>query len=734
MPPGCLELRFVRSPAAHALIQGVDLQAARALAGVVGAFTAGDLPDLPDMPSAPGSDLPPAMSRPALARDRVRFVGEAVAVIAADSPGRAEDAAELVLPELLPLPVVVGTGAALASGAAQLFEGRSNLVAEQSIGDEALPSLEHAPVRFRTAFRHGRLAPASIEARAILVVPGEAGRTIVWCSHQAPHRLRAQLAASFHLDPERLRVIVPAVGGAFGGKSATFPEYLVAVRLAQHLGRPIRWVEGRAESLVAATHGRGQTHRLEVGADLDGRLLALRAEVDVDVGAYPQTGTLVAAATALMMSGPYRIPELSVRTRAIVTNTTPVAPYRGAGRPEAAMSLERTMDELSRRVGRDPAEVRSVNFVPPEAFPYDTPTGARYDSGRYELALQRAMERGHYHQVRAEQRAHRSAGTPARMVGVGLASYVERSGGHTGSTEYGDVALSRDGTIIARSGASSQGQGHRTSFGQIVASVFDLPVSQILVVQGDTDDVPEGTGTFASRSTQIGGSALHEAAGSVLEAARLATAEVLEVDLEDLIYASGSFMVAGAPDRSLTLEQLARRHPLLQASTNFASPQAFPFGAHLAVVEIDPETGSVDLRTVVGVDDCGTMVNPLLVEGQAQGSMAQGIGQAMFEGASYTDDGQPEATSFLTYAIPSAADLPTLITEAMETPNPNTPLGTKGAGESGCIGTPAAIMNAIVDALDGYDAQAIEMPVTPEEVWRIIRAGGARAATSDTLE
>ena len=692
---------------------------------MVGAFTARDLPDLPDTPSAPGNDLPAALARPALARDRVRFVGEALAVIAAERPAQAEDASELVLPDLAPLPVVVGTDVALSSDATPLFEGRSNVVDEQTIGTEALPSLEQAPVRLRLTVRHGRVAPASIETRAILVDADGAGRITVWCSSQAPHRLRDQLAASFHLDPDRLRVVVPAVGGAFGGKSATFPEYLVAVRLAQLLGRPVRWVEGRAESLVAATHGRGQVHRLEVGADRDGRVLALRAQVDLDVGAYPQTGTLVAAATALMMSGPYRIPELGVHTRAIVTNAAPIAPYRGAGRPEAAMSLERMMDELARRVRRDPAEVRSVNFVPPEAFPYDTPTGARYDSGRYELALRTAMERGGYEQVRAEQRARRSAGTPGSLVGVGLASYVERSGGHTGSTEHGSVEVSPDGTLIARSGSSSQGQGHRTSFGQIVASIFDLPVSRVRVLQGDTDEVPQGTGTFASRSTQVGGSALHEAALQVFDAARTAAAELLEIDPEDLVYAAGTFMAAGAPERSLSLEELARSGPRLQASSVFASPQAFPYGAHLAVVEIDPDTGTVHLRTVVGVDDCGTMVNPLLVEGQAQGSMVQGIGQALYEAATYTEDGQPEATSFLGYTIPSATDLPTLITEPIETPNPNVPLGTKGAGESGCIGTPAAIVNAIVDALEGYDARSLEMPVTPERVWRIIRAGRA---------
>ncbi len=710
----------MRSIAAHAAIERVDLDVARAAPGVVAAFSARDLSDLPDVPAAPGNEIPPAMSRPALARDRVRFVGEALAVIAAGTAAEAEDAAETVLPDLTPLPVVVGAVAPLAPGAQALFEGRSNLVSEAWLGSEALPALEAAPVRFRLEVHHPRVAPASIEARAILVASDDEGRTTIWCSHQAPHRLKSQLAQAFALDESRLRVIVPSVGGAFGGKSATFPEYLVALRLAQLLERPVRWVEGRGESLVAATHGRGQVHRLDVGADPSGRVLALRAQVDLDVGAYPHTGALVMAATGLMMSGPYRIPELSVHMRAIASNAAPTAPYRGAGRPEAAMSLERLMDEVARRTGRDPADVRFANFVPPEAFPYDTPTGARYDSGRYELALRTAMHRGGYDAVRDEQRERRSSASSAPLLGIGLASYVERSGGHSGSTEHGSVELTEDGDLVARSGSSSQGQGHRTSFGQIVASVFEVEISRVRVIQGDTDEVPVGTGTFASRSTQVGGSALRLAALDVLDAARSTAAELLEVDVEDLRYASGSFMAAGAPQRAVSIVELAEQG-ILTASREFASPQAFPFGAHLAVVEIDRETGHIDLRTVVGVDDCGTIVNPMLVEGQAHGSMVQGIGQALFEAVIYDDDGQPQSGSFLSYGVPSAADLPALITETIETPNPNVPLGAKGAGESGCIGTPAAIVNAIIDALQGYDVSGIETPVTPQAVWRILQ-------------
>jgi aerobic carbon-monoxide dehydrogenase large subunit len=478
----------------------------------------------------------------------------------------------------------------------------------------------------------------------------------------------------------------------------------------------VRWVEGRSESLVAATHGRGQRHRLDVAADERGRVLALDAEVVVDVGAYPHTGALVAAATALMMSGPYAIPQLRVRLRGVVTSTTPTAPYRGAGRPEAAMSLERMMDELARRVGRDPADVRLTNFVPETSFPYDTPTGARYDSGRYALVLREAVALAGYHDVRAEQRRRRD-GTDRALLGVGLASYVERSGGATGSTEFGSVEVGADGAVLAVTGSSSQGQGHRTSFAQIVANALGVDPGRVEVVQGDTDRVPEGTGTFASRSTQVGGSALHLATVELLDDARRAASRHLEVDGADLVYAAGTFSAAGAPERAVTLEGLVREGVALAATATFSSAQAFPYGTHVAVVEVDADTGAIEVRALIAVDDCGTIVNHRLVEGQALGSMVQGLAQALFESAPYDDSGQPLATSFLTYSMPSAADVPPMQTATVETPSPFVPIGAKGAGESGCIGTPAALVNAVFDALDGHDTSRLAMPLSPERVW-----------------
>jgi carbon-monoxide dehydrogenase large subunit len=724
-PPGCVDLRFVRSHEAHAVVRGVDLGTARGMPGVVAAVAAADLPGLPSMPFVPGAAAPHAMDRPPLAVDRVRFVAEAVAVVAADEASRAHDAAELVMLDLEPLEPVIGLDQASRAGAPTLFDTPSNVVEEAVIGDETVPALARSAVRFELTVPIGRVIPASIEPRGIVVAPGPGGRLTVWCSHQAPHRLRDHLAGAFGLDPALVRVVAPSVGGAFGGKSATFPEYLVAVRLANELDRPVRWIETREEAFTAATHGRGQRHRLDVGASEAGRIEGLDALVELDVGAYPHTGSLLAFNTAWMMSGPYRIGELRVRTRTVVTNATPTAPYRGAGRPEAALSLERVMDEIARRVGLDPVEVRLRNFVDPDAFPYETPTGARYDSGRYAVALEEACRLADYHGLREEQRRLREhgAGSAARrsLLGVGIGSYVERSGGQPGSWEDGAVEVRGDGSIVATSGSSSQGQGHRTAFAQIVAAALDVEPARVRVVQGDTDLVPTGTGTFASRSIQIGGSALHVAAHEVLDRARSAAAERLEVDESDLEYSRGVFATVGAPSRRVGLEELAADGIELSASHRFSSPQAFPSGTHVAAVEIDVETGSVQVRTLVAVDDCGSVVNPQIVEGQAMGSIAQGIAQALFEGAPFDEHGQPAAVSFLTYAIPSAADLTAPTVSTIETPNPNVPLGAKGAGESGCIGTPPAIVNAVIDALDDPETASIELPITPERIWRLTR-------------
>jgi carbon-monoxide dehydrogenase large subunit len=716
MVEGCLDAVFVRSFEAHGVLNGVDVTAAQEIAGVAGAYSSAQLPDLPETPWPSNASLPPEMSWPALARERVRYAGQPLAVVVASDRYVAEDGAELVLAEIDPLDAVVDPGRA-STDEVQLFEGHSNVVSVREFGSPVDEIMDAAPVVVETAIRNERLCPTSIETRGILVVP-DGDNITVHVSHQAPQRLRAALARAFDMDAGRIRVIVPHVGGAFGAKSQTFPEYVVVTHLARRLGRPVRWIEDRREALAGSTHGRGQTQRVRLASDESGNLLALEAEIDADIGAYPHTGELIVANTGWMLSGPYTIPRVHVRVRAVVTNSTPTAAYRGAGRPEATYALERAVDRLAHRLGADPAELRLQNFIDKSAFPYESATGAVYDSGDHAGALRLALERARYQEVRAEQRRRRTVGDN-RLLGIGMGSYIERSGGQEGSTEFGSVVVDADGTIVARSGATPQGQGHATAFAQVVASALDVDMNRVRVVQGDTDEVPVGVGTFGSRSMQVGGSSLHQAAHDVLDQARERASVHLEVAEADLRYADERFTVVGT-NRSITLGELAGEGSL-EAKAEFASRQAFPFGTYVAIVEIDGDTGDISLQRLVAVDDCGNVINPKLVEGQVVGSIMQGIGQALYEEVVYDEYGQPLMSSLMDYSLPTVAELPELVLDHTVTPNPNVPLGNKGAGEAGCIGTPPAIVNAIVDALEGRD-EGIDLPVTPEKVWRVLSA------------
>jgi carbon-monoxide dehydrogenase large subunit len=708
-----LDACFVRSFAAHGILRAVDVSTAAEVPGVVDAYSAGELPDLPDTPTGPASS-PPEMTRPSLASERVRFAGEPVAVVLGSDRYAAEDGAELVLVDIDPLDAVVDPVDS-ADGDIRLFDGVDNVASTREYGSPVDELFASAPVVVEATIRNQRLAPTSIEARAILVEPGADGRLTVWVSHQAPQRLRGQLARALGLDASEVRVIVPKVGGAFGAKSQTFPEYIVVAYLARKLGRPVRWIEDRREALQGATHGRGQVQRVRLAADEAGTMLALEADIDADVGAYPQTGELVPSMTGWVMSGPYRIPRLHVRIRSVVTNLTPTSPYRGAGRPEAAFAVERVVDKLARRLGVDPAELRLRNFISSHEFPYKSPTGALYDSADHEAALRKALDLAGYEGLRTEQRRRVTGEGP--LLGVGIGSYVERSGGQPGTDEFGSVEIASNGTIVARSGATPQGQGHETAFAQVVASVLDVDLNRVRIVQGDTDEVPKGTGTFASRSMQVGGSSLHRASVEVLEEARRRAVRHFEVAEEDLVYEDASFTVAGT-DRSVGLAELAAAEPL-RSDVELAPPQAFPFGSYVAAVEIDTETGETTIVRLVAVDDFGVVVNPKLVEGQVTGSIVQGLGQALYEQVIYDEYGQPLTSSLMDYSLPTISEVPDLVLAETVTPNPNVPLGTKGAGEAGCIGTPPAVVNAIVDALDGRD-EGLDMPVTPEKVWRIL--------------
>ena len=718
---GCLDACFVRSYAAHGVLRSIDVTAASRIPGVEGVFSAAGLPDLPVTSPGPRSTAPDEMVRPSLASDRVRYAGEPVAVVVASDRYVAEDAAERVMVEIDPLDAVLDPTLA-AEGSVRLFEGLSNIAAVREHGGPVDEVFDSAPIVVEATIRNERLAPTSIEARGILIEPGEDGRLTIWVSHQAPHRLREGIALAFGLDPALVRVIVPKVGGAFGAKSQTFPEYIVVAHLALRLGRPVRWIEDRREAFQAATHGRGQSQRLRLAADYGGRMLALEATIDADIGAYPHTGEFVSSMTGWTMSGAYKIPRIHVRTRSVVTNSTPTAAYRGAGRPEAAFGLERLVDKLARRLKLDPVELRLRNFIPPEEFPYQSPTGALYDSGDHAGALRKAIHLAGYDELRAEQRRRRTLGE-GPLLGIGVASYVERSGGQSGSSEFGAVEIMPDGVVIARAGTSSQGQGHETSFAQIVATALDVDLARVRVVEGDTAEVSKGTGTFGSRSMQVGGSSLHEAAVRVLHEARGRATRELEVAEADLVYEDGRFRVIGT-ERSIGVGELAARAPL-QIEAESAPPQAFPFGSYVAVVEIEPTTGDVHVVKLVAVDDCGVAINPRLVRGQTQGAIVQGLGQALYEEVVYDESGQPLISSLMDYSLPTIAEVPEMVLAETTTPNPNVPLGTKGAGEAGCIGAPPAIVNAIADALEGGD-EHLDMPVTPEKVWRALTsAGGA---------
>jgi carbon-monoxide dehydrogenase large subunit len=651
------------------------------------------------------------MRRPPLCTDRVRYVGDPIAVVAAKNRYYGEDAAAAVGVDLDPLPAVLDPVAAAREDSPRLFDVVSNVANVREVGAPVDDIVTAASVVVRAHYVNDRVIPLSLEPHAILVVPGEDGLT-VWCSHQAPHRLKGVLARNFELSLNDVRVVAPDVGGAFGSKSQTLPEYLVATRLALELGRPVRWIEDRNESFMAGTHGRGQHQDVTLAADREGRLLALKLEIDADIGAYPHTGEYTADMTMWVASGCYRIPHIYARSRGIVTNKTPTASYRGAGRPEAAYAIECTMDALARESGIDPVELRRKNFVAADGFPYRSPTGATYDSGDYDSTLTIALEAAEHERWRVEQQRRRSGGGPP--LGIGVCSYIERSGGSRGSTEHGSVELTAEGEILARSGTASQGQGHRTSLAQIVATALQVPLERVEVRQGDTAEVPAGTGTFGSRSIQVGGGALYEAAKRVHAQARSLAARMLGTELASVSSSEGGFRCGG---RTVALEDVVAETGGLSVSVDYEPPQAFPFGTHVAVVEVDPETGRITVLRLVAVDDCGVVVNPMMVRGQGVGSVVQGLGQALHESVTYDAEGLPGATSFFSYAIPTAASVPDLVHADSETPNPNVPLGTKGAGEAGCIGVPPAIVNAVADALGVAPGELPPMPLLPEKVW-----------------
>jgi len=715
-----LHVAFVRSPFAHARIAGIDTSPADAKAQV---FTAHDL-DL-GMFGPPFPALDEKFARPCLAGEVVRFSGEIVAAVVADSRVDAVDAAALVDVEYDPLTAVVTPADALRDDIVLFPEVGTNICLKSGADTPNAALFEGCDVVVSGRVVSQRLAPSPLELRSVVAVAGEDGRLTCWLSTQTPHSDRDGLAGMLGLEPGDVHVIAPDVGGAFGSKGLSV-EYVLVAWLARKTGKPVRWTETRTENMTAMHHGRAAILDVTLGGSREGKIGAYRLEILQDAGAYPGIGAVLPIFTSMMSSGVYAIPKIETSVTSVATNTTDVAAYRGAGRPEATQAIERAVDLFAAEIDMDPAEVRRKNFIANDAFPYQTASGATYDIGDYGGALDRALDKAGYEDLRAEQARRRAAGDE-RALGIGLSVYVEVTNGLS-EAEFGAVEITPEGGAILRTGSCSHGQGHETTFAMIVADRLGLPLESVEVIKGDTDRVARGTGTYGSKSTQIGGAAAREAASEVAERAKQFVADELEAGPEDIVFEGGRFQVAGSPETGVTWAELASRAQErgrladLSAETDFnAGAASYPFGAHVAVVEVDTTTGECDLRRLVAVDDAGTIVNPIVAEGQVHGGVASGIAQALFEQVVYDDGGSPVTINFVGYGFPSAADLPPIDVHLMETPTPLNALGAKGIGESGTIGTTPAVQNAVADALAHLGVRHVDMPANGERVWRALQ-------------
>ncbi len=729
---GACHVFFVRSPVAHARIARVDASAALRAPGVLAVITGADLAGLPDLKPMDPDTMNMRMLRRPLATDVVRFVGDPVAAVVTEHEYQGEDAVELVDVDYEPLPTVLDLDDAL-SGATLLFpEAGSNVVGEFGDRSSLRPDLfDGCEVVVTRTFTNQRVAPAPMETRAAAAAWDADGRLTAWVPNQGAQGTKGSLARMLGVDRDLVRVITPDVGGAFGAKFGADPEHAVVAWAARHLGRPARWTETRFENLLTMTHGRAQRHTVTIGGSRDGDVRAYRLEVVQDSGAYPRIGALLPSLTILMATGPYDIPNAEAVGVSVVTNTTPVGAYRGAGRPEATAALERAMDLFAAEIGMDPAQVRRRNLLPPFSEPHETKFGALYDNGDYPAALDLVLQAAGYDKLRAEQAARRSSGDRVQL-GIGVSCYVEITGGGDESgppSENATVEVHPDGTATILTGTSPHGQGHSTAWAMIASDELGIDVDKITVKWGDTDLIPEGGGTGGSRSLQQGGAAVQQASRELLDVARERAAAELEANPADLRFdvARSAFEVAGDPDAAVPLADLARDERLLIRAV-FTAPEAtYPFGAHLAVAEVDTETGKAMLTRMVTVDDAGIVLNPLLAEGQRHGGIAQGAAQALLEEVVYDADGNPLTASFADYPIVSATELPSFELVTSETPTSYNPLGAKGIGEAGTIGATPAVQSAVVDAVAHLGVRHVEMPASPMRVWRAIAEARASA-------
>ncbi len=735
--PGKLFAAFARSEYAHATLGAIDISEAMAIPGVVAVLTSDDLGVAPHHGMAM---VHPDFARPPLADGVVRFVGEAIAIVVAESAAAAEDGAAAISADFEPLTAITDPEEALELDALAIFpkHGSNQAVVVTDAVAVDLEAISDVVVRGR--YLNQRIAVVPMEPNGCAAIPADDGSMTFYASTQMPHGLRFQLAKAVGIDREKLRVIAPQVGGGFGGKAGICAEYSAVAAAARHLRRPVTWTPTRSDDLVSLPHSRGQIQYAEVGCKFDGTFTGLRVHLVGDGGAYPAIGAMLPAGTKRMSNGTYRFPAIQFDVAVAVTNTTPMGAYRGAGRPEATALLERLVDHAALQLGIDPVEIRRRNFLADDVFPFQTLTGITYDIGEYNTPLDKAVLEAGYDELRKEQ-AERLARGDRLVLGIGVAAYVEITAGG-GASEFGAVEVHADGSATVRAGTSAHGQGHQTAFAMLVNDQTGIPMDRIRLVDGDTALVPTGGGTGGSRSLQLGGSAVHKATGMLVDKAKQLAAHLLEADVGDIEVdtENGTVGVAGVPARALAWAELAGRVDeappgllgdgdtpgVLGAEGDFDQGGAtFPFGAHISVVEVDLDTGITTVVRHVAVDDCGTVLNPLLVEGQQHGGVAAGIGQALFEEVRFGDDATPLTTNLTDYWIPTADVLPRFEVRSTQTPTPLNPLGAKGIGEASTIGATPAVQNAVIDALAHLGVRHIDMPCTPERVWRTIQAAEA---------
>jgi aerobic carbon-monoxide dehydrogenase large subunit len=730
-PEGMLHVSFVRSSIAHGEVTSVDVSAAEAMPGVVGVYHhRGDDLGLASFQGFPM--MPATLNRPVFATDKVRFVGDIVVAIVATSKAAASDAADAVIVDYKQLKAVVTPMAAMAADAPLLFpEHGSNICFGTEHGQDVDP-FEGADEIAEVTMVSQRLAGSPMENNGALAEPD--GKAIkLWLSHQAPHSAHGALAPALGMEPADLHVLCPWVGGGFGPKAAVYVEYLVVAAAAKKLGKPVKWAETRSEDMVSLVHGRDFVMTAKLGVKKNGKITGLEGNVMAAAGAYPIIGAILPMLTQMMAVGVYDIEKVKFKTAVAMTNNTSIGAYRGAGRPEATQLIERVMDVAAAKIGMDPAEIRRVNFIQPDKFPLTTNTGAAYDSGEYEKSLDAVLAAADYKGLRAEQARRRAAGDKVQM-GIGVSAYVEVTAPVGLHIEYGAVEVHDDGSATAYAGTSVHGQGHHTSFAMLVSDSLGIPMDKIKLMNSDTQQVPRGSGTLGSRSLQTAGSAIFLASEQVLARAKKIAAHLLEASAEDIVTGNGALHVAGSPTKMISWAELAvasrdasklppgvdaevMKHELDFDGTN----STFPFGAHISVVDVDTETGKVTMKRHIAVDDCGRILNPMLVAGQQHGGIAQGAAQALFEWVRYDEDGNPVTSNLMDYTVPSAAEMCSFETSNTQTDSPRNPLGAKGIGESGTIGSTPAIHNAVVDALSTFGVTHVDMPCTPERVWNALQ-------------